>query len=162
MDTFDCECCELPHANTLGQIALEDYTPPTLCKTCIEHWGKPLELERDHAREYRRRMEVAIRAAYDANDRADEFEAEMQRAFRSRERTLEALDAIARFHQRDEKHGGCTCRKGDCPTLRVLSDPWLVDRLVDYSLKEDGRKRASFRSDTSEDQRLRQRRFDAG
>lgn len=72
-------------------------------------------------------MEDAIRAAYDG---ADEFEDEMQRAFRSRDRTLEALDEIARFHQRDEKYGGRSCNRHDCPTLRVLSDLWLVDRLV--------------------------------
>ncbi|ORA69183.1 hypothetical protein BST23_00515 [Mycolicibacterium elephantis] len=90
METFDCECCELEHINAVGPVMWENYAAPVLCPVCIEHYGKPLELARDHAREYRRRMEVAIRAAYDANDRAAGFEAEMQRAFRSRDRTLEA------------------------------------------------------------------------
>lgn len=140
----------------------EDYSAPVLCPKCIEHYGKPFELERDHATEYRRRMDVAISAAYDAHDRVKELKAEVDRAFKSRDRAIESLEEISRFHQRDEKHGGCTCRKGDCPTLRVLSDPWLVDRIVDYSLKKDGRKRTHFRSDSEDDRRLQQRRFDAG
>jgi len=37
----------------------------------------------------------------------------------------------------------------------------LVDRLVDYTLKEAGRKRTNFTSDTEEDHKLQQRRFDA-
>jgi len=161
VETFDCECCDLAHVNTVGPVMWEDYKAPVLCPQCIEHYGKPFELERDHAAEYRRRMDVAINAAYDAHDQVKELRAELDRAFKSRDRAVAALDEITRFHQRDEKHGGCTCRKGDCPTLKALSDPWVVDRIVDYTLKEDGRKRAHFRSDAEVDRQLRQRRFDA-
>lgn len=162
VETFDCECCDLEHINTVGPVMWEDYKAPVLCAQCIEHYGKPFELERDHAREYRRRMDVAISAAHDAHDQLKELKADMDRAFKSRDRAIAALDEITGFHQRNEKHGGCTCGKRDCPTLRALSDPWVVDRIVDYTLKESGRKRTLFRSNTDEDRRLRDRRFDVG
>jgi hypothetical protein len=157
METFDCECCHLEHANRVRQVAWEDYTPPTLCRECIEHRGKSLQRAEDHAREYHRRMEVAIRAAHDAHDRAAEYKAEAQRAFNSRERALEAIDDIARHHQRDEKHGGCSCGKRDCPTLRVLSDPWVAERLVDYSLRDSGKNRTYFHSESGERKQYRRR-----
>jgi hypothetical protein len=157
METFHCECCDLEHANRVRQVMWEDYTPPTLCGQCIEHRGKPQQRAEDHAREYRRRMEVAIQGARNADARAADYRDKMLGAFRSRDRALEALDAVTAYHQRHEKHGGCTCGKRDCPTLAALSDPWLVERLVDYSLEESGRNRTYFHSESLERQQYRRR-----
>jgi hypothetical protein len=158
VEIFECECCELEHINTLGQVAWEEYTPPTLCRECIEHWGKPLQLAQDHAREYRRRMEVAINAAYKAHDEAAAQKAEARRAFNSRERAFEALEAVSDYHHRRENgSAACVCGEPNCPTLAVLSDPWVVDRLVDYSLRESGHNRHHFRTKTGDRPNLWQR-----
>jgi hypothetical protein len=157
METFECECCELKHLNTLGASMWEEYTAPTLCKTCIEHWGKPFETAKDHAAEYRRRMEFAINAAHKADANAGAQKAEAQRAFNSRERAIEALDAVSTYHHRRENGSGCVCGKHNCPTLAVLSEPWVADRLVDHSLKETGHNRHHFHTKTGDRPNLSQR-----
>jgi hypothetical protein len=143
METFMCRCCELARPNTLRPTAWETYTPPTLCRECIEHQGKPLQRAEDHAREFRRRMEVAIRGARTADQKTAKYLDEMSRAFRSRDRTLEFVDQIANHHQRDA-HRGCSCGQRNCPTLRVLSDPWLVERLTDLSIRDSGQGRGHW------------------
>ncbi len=160
METFHCECCDLEHANKVRQIMWEDYKPPTLCRECIEHRGKPQQRAEDHAREYRRRMEVAIGGAHDADNRASASKAEAHRAFTSRERVLAALDRIASYHQRGEAHGQCSCGKANCPTMKVLTDPWLVDRLVDHNLRDSGSTRGHFHTET--DRSATRRRSSAG
>lgn len=150
METFRCECCDLDHPNRVREVLWEDYSPPTLCGSCQEHRGKPLQRAEDHADEYARRMDVAVRAAREAHATITEFRAETERAFKSRDRAVEALSAVANQHER-HKNGGCTCgRSAECPTLRVLTDPWVTDRIVDFSLKEDGRRRSHFHTETGD------------
>jgi hypothetical protein len=157
VETFECECCKLEYLNTLAPVAWEDYTPPALCKECIEHWGKPLETAKDHAWKYHERMEVATNAAYKAHDEAAAQKAEAQRAFNSRERAIGALEAISTYHHRRDNGSGCVCGKHNCSTLAVLSDPWVAERLVDYSLKETGHNRHRFHTKTGDRPNLPQR-----
>ena len=133
MSTFDCECCELKYANPLRPVAFTDYTPPVRCQICIEHQGKPLQRAQDHAQEYRRRMDIAIGAARKADKKTAAAEAESERAFRSRDRAVQALDRVAVYHRHDRTRDRCLCGKPSCPTLRVLSDPWVTERLANLS-----------------------------
>ena len=72
METFICECCELEQLNTLRASMFESYMPPTRCRMCNEHQGKPQRRTEDHDKELRRRLSVAISAARDAHNQAAE------------------------------------------------------------------------------------------
>ncbi|QUR68153.1 hypothetical protein [Mycobacterium spongiae] len=102
-------------------------------------------------------MEVAINAAYNAHDDAAVPKAEAQRALNSRERAIEALNAVSTYHHRRENGSGCVWGKHNSPTLGVLSDPWVADRLVDYSLQESGHKRHQSHTKTGGRPNLSQR-----
>lgn len=148
METFDCQCCELECENRLRPVAWENYTAPTRCQMCNEHQGKPLQRAEDHAREYRRRMDVAIRGARAADRKAEDCEEEAERAFNSRERALRVLDRIASHHHRDNRHDRCSCGRSNCPTLQALSDPWVADRLAALDARDNREDRVYFHRET--------------
>ena len=79
METFICECCELEELNTLRASTFDSYVPPTRCRMCNEHQGKPQRRTEDHDKELRRRLSVAIKAARDAHNPGRRIASEEER-----------------------------------------------------------------------------------
>lgn len=137
METFKCECCQLDHPNTLRPSMFEEYVPPIRCRMCNGHHGNALRRAEDHEAQLRLRLRLAMKSAREAHTRADGMMQRMKSAFASRDRTLRIVDRVMNLHEAD-RSGGCLCGIRNCPTLRVVSDDWILNRLADMHERETG------------------------
>jgi hypothetical protein len=138
VETFICECCQLEHRNTVRPpTTFDEYVPPTRCATCNEHQGKPEQRAEDHEKELHRRLKVAVDAAYDERRRAEDMKQRMKAAFASRDRASRLVERVLDLHESDGS-GGCLCGLRKRPTLRVVSDGWILDRIADMHERDTG------------------------
>ncbi|WP_300018589.1 hypothetical protein [Pseudonocardia sp.] len=134
------KCCGLmypivrpPSANVEDRMH-QSNTVPKRCSRCAAHRGDDDESRvrraEDHAKwfwefaeEKDEQAKSALRQVEEIKVRNGDAKEKMIAAFRSRDGYIRVLAQIAKHHE--PTRNGCSCRRRDCETLRLVDQPWV-------------------------------------
>jgi hypothetical protein len=134
---FICTCCGLQHRVAEQTTGFDLSGPQTKCAECIEHQGADERKQLRRAQEH----EEALREAWLTNsDAAQALKKGRDAAFRSRDHAIRLLDAIQGQHHVRGKQGFCKCGVQTCATERLVSDPWVSERIKALLDRDDYRR----------------------